>query len=514
MPKTIPFSDVELLRESLIELDRARGHERSVRLEAESLLRGLRILNEARDTRELFDNLAGILRHLVPFEDAFMIAREGRGGMRVVRSTARQFLGVKWAPQGVLERVFKGETVAMFDTHAAPEWRHLPPAVRAAARSAVMTPIRSVALQAAMVFVHPSPAFFSPAQIHLFKRFGPLIDQALSSISVRERLERECGLAQAATREKLKEIEERRKAEAELQRVGDLMRSAIGFSPIYLWQLDERNRYSFIEGCQKVLGYEPKDLIGSSVPAYFDDPDDANRDPWLENMARQQPFENVVVRRRKKDGGYIWASVSGSPVHDESGRFRGYRGITMDVTEATGAKLKLEQMALHDALTGLANRRKFLDRFEEAAARLSRYGQPVSLLALDIDNFKRVNDGYGHPVGDEVLVEVARVLERGVRRTDLAARFGGEEFMILLPDSDPAGAEEAAEKLRRAVAARAIAVDCEGRTEILSVTVSIGVATMTKDAPLSFDDLVERADQALYAAKLSGRDRVCVANGS
>jgi diguanylate cyclase (GGDEF)-like protein/PAS domain S-box-containing protein len=228
------------------------------------------------------------------------------------------------------------------------------------------------------------------------------------------------------------------------------MTSAIGFSPIYLWELDDRNCYTFAEGTQKVLGYAPEEIIGKEVAPYFDDPGDPNRVLLLEVLSRQKPFENLVVHRRRKDGGRLWVSISGSPVTDDDGRFVGYRGASMDVTEATEAKIKLEQMALHDALTGLANRRKFLDRFESARARLERHGQPVSLLALDIDHFKRINDEYGHPAGDEVLVAIARVLERNVRRTDLVARFGGEEFMVLLPDSSIAGAAEAAEKLRAA----------------------------------------------------------------
>ncbi|MBN2752546.1 MAG: sensor domain-containing diguanylate cyclase, partial [Rhodospirillaceae bacterium] len=510
MHKTISFSDVELLRESLIQLDRSRQHERNMRLETEGLLRGLRILTEVRDTQGVFDSLAGALRHMVPFEDAFLLSLEGRSGYRVIRSTSRHYLGLKWSPQGMLERVLKGETVAVFDTRQAPEWRDLPPATLEHVRSAVMVSIRSEVLRAAMVFVHSDTAFFSPAHVHLLKRFGPLIDQALSSISVRERLERECALAQAATEEKHKEIEVRRKAEAEIKRIGDLMRSAISYAPIYLWEVDEANRYTFAEGTQKVLGYTPEELLGQDGATYFDAADDPNRAHWLGTVTRQQPFENIVIRRRRKDGRYIWVSLSGSPVLDAEGRFCGFRGATMDVTESVEANLKLEDMALHDALTGLANRRKFLDRFDAAVARLARYGKPVSLLALDIDHFKRINDAYGHPAGDDVLVAIARVLEAGVRRTDLAARFGGEEFMVLLPDSDAAGAAEVAEKLRRTLADEPISVECGGVKETVKVTVSIGVATMSKYGQASFDDLSERADQALYAAKLSGRNRVCV----
>ena len=108
------------------------------------------------------------------------------------------------------------------------------------------------------------------------------------------------------------------------------------------------------------------------------------------------------------------------------------------------------------------------------------------------------------------MVAIARVLEKNVRRTDLAARFGGKEFMVLLPDSPASGAIETAEKLRAALEVEPIVVETGGGKEALAMTISIGVATMTREAPSSFDDLAERADQVLYAAKLSGRNRVCV----
>jgi diguanylate cyclase (GGDEF)-like protein/PAS domain S-box-containing protein len=510
MPKTIDLADVELLHESLAELERAYQHERAVRLETEGLLSGLRALNEARDTRQLFDTLAEVLRDPVPFEDAFLIGAGGRGGYRVVRSTARVFLGLRWSPRETLKRVLDGETVALFDTHRVAEWAELPGSVLAAARSAVMVPIRSESMRSAMVFVHSSPAFFAPSHLHLLKRFSPLIDQALAGIEAREGLEKERNLAQAAIREKRKEVRERRRAEAEIKRVRDLMASAIECSPVYLWELDTDNRYTFAEGTQKVLGFAPEEIVGRNVAYFFDDPVDANRDLLLVALGRRQPFENLICHRRRKDGSRLWVSISGSPITDEEGRFIGHRGASMDVTETTEAKIKLERMALHDALTGLANRRKFLDHFTAAQARLQRHGEPVSMLALDLDHFKRINDAYGHPAGDEVLVAVARVLERNVRRTDLVARFGGEEFMVLLPDSSLAGAAEAAEKLRAALEAEPISVDAAGGRVTLKMTVSIGAATLTREEPASFDDLMGRADQALYAAKLAGRNRVCI----
>lgn len=493
-------ADLERLREALVELDRLRLHERALRLETEGLLRGMRMLGAAHDADELFDAVVGVLRDLVPFEQAFLVALGGRGGFRVVRSTLRRLLGMRWSPRGLLQRVLDGETVALFDTACSPDWLTLPVAAREAARSAIMVPIRSQAVSGTMVFVHSGAAFFTPAHVHLLKRFTPLIDQALDAMAVRERLEEERLAARLADAG-------RRKAEAEIRRARDLMESAIGFAPIYLWEIDAELRYVFAEGTAKVLGYTPDELLGRLSIDYFDAQDAPTR-AWIGAMMRREPFENVVIRRRCKSGGKIWASVSGAPMFGSGGGFQGYRGITMDVTESTEVKLKLEQMALHDALTGLANRRKFMDRFEPATARMRRSGAPLALLAVDIDHFKRINDAYGHPAGDEVLVAVGRILERTVRRSDLAARFGGEEFMVLLEETGVAGAVEVAEKLREAVAAERFDVESGGRTVGIGVTISVGVAVAERET--SFDDLMERADQALYAAKLAGRNRVRV----
>ena len=508
----IPTADLEHLRESLIELDRLRLHEHNLRLESEGLMRGLRALSEAQDTGAMFDALADVLRDLVPFEDAFLLAMGGRGGFRVVRSTAPRFLGLRWSPRAVLSRVLEGETVALFDTRLSAEWGELPQTTLGAARSAIMVPIRSQAISAAMVFVHATPAFFAPAHVHLLKRFTPLIDQALNGMWVRDRLEKERLHAQEATLARLREVEERRKAEAESSRVHEMIASAIDFAPIYLWEVDNDFRYTFVQGTEKALGYAPEDLIDRCALEFFN-LEDAATQAYVAILKSGQTFENVVFRRGCKGGSQVWVSVSGRPVVDETGAFRGYRGITMDVTETTEAKLKLEQMALHDALTGLANRRKFLDHFEPASARLLRYGEPLSLLAIDIDHFKRVNDAHGHPAGDEVLIAMGRILERTVRRTDLVARFGGEEFMVLLPDTSPQGASDLAEKLRQAVEAERFVVESNGRKVPLTVTISVGVGAIAREAgsTTSFDDLIERADQALYAAKLAGRNRVSVA---
>ncbi len=165
----------------------------------------------------------------------------------------------------------------------------------------------------------------------------------------------------------------------------------------------------------------------------------------------------------------------------------------------------LAEQSATDALTGLKNRRAFAERLAAEAERSGRYGAPLSLLLLDVDDFKGYNDRFGHPAGDEVLRRVAALLLGATRRADLVARYGGEEFAVLLPDTVLEGALLLAERCRRAVAA----ADWPRR----GVTVSVGVAVLSHGGT-GGDGLVAAADQALYRAKRGGRDRVAAATAS
>ncbi len=163
-----------------------------------------------------------------------------------------------------------------------------------------------------------------------------------------------------------------------------------------------------------------------------------------------------------------------------------------------------------DHLTRLPNRRFFEERMRAVWDQAVRDRQPLSVLAIDIDRFKRLNDTYGHPQGDEVLRAVAKVFERAAgRRADLVARMGGEEFSVLLPNTEPEGARLVAEKIRAAVEAAAIENIAGGPA--IHITVSIGVASLKPGPCDKIEDVMARSDQSLYAAKESGRNRVCVA---
>lgn len=180
-------------------------------------------------------------------------------------------------------------------------------------------------------------------------------------------------------------------------------------------------------------------------------------------------------------------------------RLEGFAGLIGLAIASSEAERRLRELASTDPLTGLANQRAFQERLTEEVSRSSRYGHPLSLVLLDLDRFKRVNDRHGHQVGDAVLAEVARRLAGLARTGDLAARVGGEEFACLLPDTDSDGALALAERIRRAVEARPFG-------EAGMLTASLGVAAADASEPEG-GDLYRRADLALSWAKLSGRNR-------
>lgn len=165
---------------------------------------------------------------------------------------------------------------------------------------------------------------------------------------------------------------------------------------------------------------------------------------------------------------------------------------------------QIEQLAHTDALTGLATHRIVLTRLEAEIARAARHVRPLSILLIDLDRFKYINDAHGHLVGDAVLRQTAVTLNDAIRRSDTLGRYGGEEFLAVLPETDAAAARLLAERLRRHVEAAHYAV---AGTTALSLTVSVGVATFEPDGD-TLEALVARADQALHDAKSAGRNRV------
>jgi len=265
----------------------------------------------------------------------------------------------------------------------------------------------------------------------------------------------------------------------------------------------------------KVLGWTPEEMVGMEAFALVY-PEDL---PGLIAVATRnfepgvEPERNAV-RMRKKDGSLVWIEFTARVVRDAVTGAAEEAVVTMrDVSERKMLEEKLSSQALSDGLTGIANRRAFDEALDREWKRTLREGSQISLLLLDVDHFKRLNDRHGHQVGDDCLRAVAIAVRGAVRETDIPARYGGDELAVILPGTDTAGAVAVAEKVRAAVGA--LRLTNEDNPEGGGwVTPSVGVATAlsrqggTMKMP---ESLLLAADNALYKAKREGRNRVATA---
>ncbi|MBO6851606.1 MAG: diguanylate cyclase [Marinobacter sp.] len=238
----------------------------------------------------------------------------------------------------------------------------------------------------------------------------------------------------------------------------------------------------------------------AAVTAQLEDPDTFVK--RVKELYIALDEEEHGVRIRMRDGRILERYSRGlhGPEHAYWGRIWFYR----DITESQRMTEELLRMSRTDPLTGIANRRVLMEVLEDEYNRAKRYGHHFSILILDLDHFKQINDRHGHTTGDAVLREFSRIVALEIRASDCFARLGGEEFAILLPQSDLHSARELAERVRRVVTTLTVS----GPQGTFGLTVSIGVASLAAndDNP---EALFNRADRCLYAAKSKGRNRVC-----
>lgn len=233
--------------------------------------------------------------------------------------------------------------------------------------------------------------------------------------------------------------------------------------------------------------------------------DRAKADAFFESLFHPPHAGSISVRENTFEGlrHLQWTAHA---LLDEHGNISGLISIGRDVTQHVTEMNVLEEQAWRDPLTGLANRRHFMDMGNAELIRTHRYKRPLSLLTLDMDHFKNINDTHGHQAGDLVLQRFAGIVAAVIRDVDIAGRIGGEEFAILLPETDTVAALGVAERLHKAIRSSEIPLR-SGAT--LRFTASIGIAAVD-DAAATLDALLERADQALYQAKRSGRNTTSV----
>jgi two-component system, cell cycle response regulator len=273
--------------------------------------------------------------------------------------------------------------------------------------------------------------------------------------------------------------------------------------------MDEDGRYlEVIANETSLLAARPDDMIGHLIEDLL---------PPQEGAKIQGAIDRTIQTGKIQVVEYKIPVLAGSERWFE-GRFalmeknaQGHSRVILmatDVTERVQLYNEVRRLANQDALTGCFNRRYFMDRAEEELQRARRYKHPISLLMMDIDQFKDYNDRYGHQVGDKLLCHLVELCQKQLRNIDVLGRYGGEEFLVFMPETAEAGGQRAAERLRGAIAAMKVPTQA-GK---LSITVSIGATSFPKgfDETHTLDGLIKQADVALYAAKDAGRNCVRV----
>lgn len=255
---------------------------------------------------------------------------------------------------------------------------------------------------------------------------------------------------------------------------------------------------------EKITGYRTDEAIGRNCRFLQGNDFDLSNEQGISEI-RQALQKNVdvsaVLRNYRKDGTPFWNDLYISPIHDDDGKVTHYIGVQNDISERKSAERELAFNVSHDVLTGLPNRTLLEDRLIQACRLSLRYNRSVTLLFIDLDGFKLINDSLGHRVGDQILIEVGRRLKALVRSGDTVARISGDEFIILLPDLPKA--EDAIIVVERAIQEIASPYHLDGETIHLTASVGISTTSGQIDKPMA---LLQQADLAMYRAKQQGRN--------
>jgi diguanylate cyclase (GGDEF)-like protein/PAS domain S-box-containing protein len=304
------------------------------------------------------------------------------------------------------------------------------------------------------------------------------------------------------------DITSRRVADDELRAVTTLFETAFAAAPIGMALVGVDGSF---QRCNQalcdLLGYEQDELMASS----FQDithPEDLDSDlAHVQRLLAGEASSYTMEKRYlTRTGRLVWVLLAVSLVRDEDGAPSHFISQIKDITETRRMEERLRQLADHDAVTDLLNRRRFEDELVRQVGRCKRYGETACLMILDVDEFKGVNDAFGHRTGDAALQQVALILNGRLRDTDVVARIGGDEFAALLPGVSAQDARGLAEEVRAAI--EELRVGSGGRHA--SVTASIGLKTLDRGT-IDEDSAFVAADRAMYDSKAAGRNRVTIA---
>ena len=292
-------------------------------------------------------------------------------------------------------------------------------------------------------------------------------------------------------------------AQKEVQQLNEKLTAALDGTGLCIWQGEPQT------GGLTVFNLQDFD-VGEMAPNFTEfvaklHPHDqaTTLQKYFDHLEGRTPFYEAEYRTTGNDGRVTWLWDRGRVVErDSAGQPIRIMGAHVDISRRKEYECQLAQLAHADPLTGLANRRKLTERLKEETERAGRHGSPFSLGILDVDHFKRFNDIHGHELGDRVLAELARAMEDCLREYDVCGRWGGEEFLLLLPNTALTEALAVVHRVHTRIRQRTLTHNGKA----LSITASIGLAEYRVGE--EFSDTLRRADSALLKAKRSGRDQV------
>lgn len=279
-----------------------------------------------------------------------------------------------------------------------------------------------------------------------------------------------------------------------------------------IWTMTKEGQFSYVSpSIVAMRGFTPEEALHQSREQAFCPDSLPTLQSLLEHALTQTKTghpprtEYAEIEQPRKNGSTVWTEVTARAVYDAGGQLLEWVCVSRDITERRQFKEFLQKQATTDELTGISNRRHFLQLAHGELSRAFRLNHPLAIAIMDIDHFKYINDTYGHATGDQVLAAFAKICQRNIRAIDLFARFGGDEFVLLFPETDGEQAHDIVERIRLVLAAQP--VDLGG--SLVPITISAGVVSISHNLEV-LDTLLQRADQALYEAKETGRDRVVV----
>lgn len=461
----------ERIFEVLLDLERARQQEHQLRIESEALLEGLRAITFSDTTDTLFTGLIDVLHLLFEFDEVFILQQQDDGLLRPLISTAPEIMASTWRPGAMLQRVLKGKPAAVFDVNLVPEWCETGISVHQNIRSALHIQLHTGQHPAILVCTHHEARYFGPRHIKLIGRFAPLVTQALMTLDLK-------------------------RAVTERDRFFDLSPDLMGITGFdgHFKQINEAG--------VRTLGYEIDALKLRPLLDFIHPENRTEMEKALRLVAHSNEQQLIEVQFRCKDGIYRWLSCSLAAYPQEELYYIAAR----DVTDRVNAQQRLVYDTRHDSLTGLLNRNGFLERLKDAIAQMQQNPEnSFVILFLDLDRFKIINDSLGHLAGDEMLVEIAERLCSVIRTEDVVGRFGGDEFIILIPQINDTGdavriAEHLLKRLKKSIKIFG---------QEVFTTASIGITLSSPDYH-SAEDVLRDADTAMYFAKAQGKSRYAV----